>query len=332
MRYIPVFLLFLGFVLSGVEKGYAQEEDPTFSIGLRAGYYKPSLRTFNRVIGDKFLSILQDPTFLLPRNPEFLADCTITLGECAFRSIPTPGVGGNATYGVDLTYRISEKFSVIASLQVYQASTVARDKVTLLIRQDQRLRDVPREARYNLEINEYFLSGRYHFLNEPRKRTLYFDVGLLGIAEATLTMDALMKVLSTEEIQVPNGGFTSVSSTEASGLGFVIRFGIGGEYYLTRWFSVGIQAEYILGDIPRLQIARVFTAGFQEVQEQPPEALIQTPVQLPTPQNPPEVGEYVQYGPIENFSANREVVFTSPQNLPIELDGLGISALFRIHF
>jgi hypothetical protein len=330
-------LLLALIVLLGIAgKGLAQEkkeEDPLISFGIRAGYYKPSLRTLNRVIANPSLSILQDPNFLLPRNPEFLADCSIIVGfPCTPRSISTPAIGGNALYGADIGYRINSQFSLVLTLEFYSSKSIATDTAHLLIRQDQPFLDPAREARYNLDIAEYILSWRYHLYNEPRRKTLYFDLGFFGLAQADLTMDALMKVLPEKGVTLPNGGFTSVSSTEATGLGFVIRFGIGGEYFLTRWLSIGMNAEYLIGKIPKLEVRRAFTAGFPETPNQPPEALLLTPVALPTPQPPPNVGDYVVYGPVGNTSAVREVSLGPGSRLPIELDGFDITGQVRIHF
>jgi hypothetical protein len=337
MKPFRVFLL-LTLLFTTVGPGYAEETDPFISFGLRAGYYKPSLRTFNRVIADPSLSILQDPNFLLPRNPgtnnapAFLADCSILPpSNCVSRSIASPGINGDSDYGADISLRLNSEFSIVISVELFQSFVTASDTASLLIRQDLPVLRPPREARYNLQINQYFISWRYHMYNRPRDRTLYFDLGLLGLAEADLTMDALMKVLETDRVKLPNGGFTSVSSTEATGFGFVIHFGIGGEYYLTNWLSVGVNAQYVLGNIPKLEVRRVFTAGFPDTPDQPPEALLLTPVAIPTPQNAPNVGDYVTYAPVVNENANREVP-TLSKNLPIELDGFDVTALIRFHF
>jgi hypothetical protein len=336
MKPFRVFLLLTLLLFAAAGTGHAEEKDPFITFGLRAGYYQPSLRTFNRVIGDPSLSIIQDPNFLLPRNPgtsnapAFLADCS-RFPSCVSRSIATPGIGGDTVYGADVSFRLNSEFSIVISVELFQSMVTSSDTASLLIRQDLPVLRPPREARYNLQINEYFISWRYHLYNQPRHRTLYFDLGLLGLAEADLTMDALMKVLQTDQVQLPNGGFTSVSSTEASGFGFVIHFGIGGEYYLTKWLSVGINGQYVLRSIPTLEVRRVFTAGFPVTPDQPPEALLQTPVAIPTPQNAPQPGDYVTYSPIVNENANREVP-TDPKKLPIELDGFDVTALLRFHF
>ena len=314
-----------------VGRAYAEDEDPVVSVGLRAGLYRPSLRTFNRVTSDRTISIIQDPNFLLPRNPQFPAN---------ERTINTPSMGWDADYGADIAFRLNKEFSIVLSTETWSTFVVAQDTVPFLIRQDEPYLFVPRSARFNLQINQYFVSWRYHFFNQPRKKNFYFDLGLLGLAQANLTMDALMNVVSPI---VPNGGFASISSTEATGYGFVFHTGIGGEYFLTRWLSVGLQAQYVLGNIDKLKITRVFESGFAGnpavpsppgVFPQPfppPEAQLQAPNVFPTPQPSPLVGQVIGYAPVTVQNSNREV-WPIPQNLPIELDGYDITFLFRIHF
>ncbi|HET6370335.1 MAG TPA: hypothetical protein VFG95_04020, partial [Nitrospiria bacterium] len=135
MKPFWVFLL-LTLLFATVGTGYAEEhaeeKDPFISFGLRAGYYKPSLRTFNKVIADPSLSILQDPNFLLPRNPgtsnapAFLADCTI-LPNCVSRSIASPGINGDAVYGADISFRLNSEFSIVISVELFQSDVTASD-------------------------------------------------------------------------------------------------------------------------------------------------------------------------------------------------------------
>ncbi|MEO5657190.1 MAG: hypothetical protein ABIR88_06030, partial [Nitrospiria bacterium] len=197
-----------------------------WSVSLTTGYYRPRLGTLNRILRDTGVTIMQDPNFLLPRNENFTFEQ---------RNLAVGEIGGGATYGVDAFYSTGGPHSFGLSFSSWRGETFAGDTISLFLRSNIDPINVPRSARYNLVLDRIFLEWRYHLFRNPGGRGVYVNIGLVGVSMAFLTMDALVNVVN------PELSFASVSSDESFGWGYTTRFGVGGDYPLTSWLSIGGQ-------------------------------------------------------------------------------------------
>ncbi|HEX9758177.1 MAG TPA: hypothetical protein VGB26_10325 [Nitrospiria bacterium] len=318
------FLCFFLISVWGGENAYG--EDKNWSVGFLFGMYDPSLETLNDVIADSGKGIVQDPNFLLPRSQEFPAN---------ERNISTSAIEGNLSFGLEVERLITDRHSLLFTLSVWNGESIARDEIPLFLRADQTDPFIfPREARYNVQLNQFWLSWRYHLLKNPEVGRVFLNIGIAGFALADVTLDSLVKVVCPDSNPtcVPDGGFASVSSTEASGLGFSTNFGLGGEYFITNWLSVGANVNYVIGEVDQLNVDRIFTSGFEQFDEVPPESLFGT-VGIPTPPPVPETGNNLTFADIRinpNTPNTEEIRQQSPVKL--ELEGLSAVFLFRVHF
>jgi hypothetical protein len=310
---------------------WSRAQDSGLSISYVVGVYQPSLRTFNKILGDPSLSILQDPNYLLPRN---------RLLPVEVRDIIAPQITGNANYGLEVQWEATEKFSLVGTLSIWNGEAKASDVITTFLRQDLPPVLAPRTATYDLNISQIWLGWKYTLFQDPDKGRFFVNIGLVGISIANLMMDSVIKVNS------PQLNFASVSSTEAQGIAFTSRLGIGGEYFITPWFSFGVNTNYVIGSSSRVKVKRHFKSSFFDIPAPPPETqdLANVP---PVPQN----GDTLTYATVrtqnitdicdppardEQGNVLPNTCSRSPQAaghpLELELNGFQVSASLRFYF
>ncbi len=289
-----------------------------FSVGLAAGFYQPSLKTFNSVINNRNQAIMEDPNFLLPGNPNFRLER---------RNVPAGEIGGAPWLGMEANWQINRPFAVRLTGGVWRGERLVTDSIPTFLRSNLPEILAPRSARYNLILNQIFLEWRYFFLDDPATGRVSLDLGILGLAVGQLTMDSLVKVVHE---QAPEGGFASISSTEANGVGYTSRYGITGEYFLGNKFSLSLSAHYVIGQINQLQVRRHFPAGFPQIPIPEPLSLqVGTPIPVTFPI--PREGETVSTAPAQTSPRGLEQVGRQ-EDLTLELDGLEVTAFLRFHF
>ncbi|MBI3605769.1 MAG: hypothetical protein HY202_07075 [Nitrospirae bacterium] len=288
-----------------------------WSVGLLIGIYHPSLNTLNHILADNRIGILQDPNFLLPGNPDF---------NVTQRNIAAPDIFGLGEYGFELHLDLNPKYSFTLAFSSWAGESRAEDSASIFTRSNQPSSIVPRDARYNVLINQLWSGLRYHFYNEPGKKKFYVNLGLIGGSAAYLTMDSLERVITNNNLS-----FDSVSVTEASGYGFTTRFGAGGEYYFARWLSIGANVNYVVGKIATLKVSRFFASGFANPPPPPPDSSPPDPsIPIPKPVNTPVPGDTITYAPMKTVGAADYV--GDPQDLSIDLDGFDITFYIQFHF
>jgi hypothetical protein len=292
------------------------EEVPTaWTFSLVTGYYSPRLGTLNSILKDTSVTIIQDPNFLLPRNQNFTFEQ---------RNLPVDGISGGATYGVDAFYNAGGAHSFGLSFSSWLGETVGRDTISLFLRSNLPPVQVPRSARYNLVLDRIFLEWRYHLRRTSEGRGVYLNVGLVGVTMAFFTMDTLVNVVN------PVLSFASVSSDESFGWGYTTRFGVGGDYPLTSWLSIGGQANYVLATITKLRVTRHFSSGFPQTPVENPFA-IRPGVPLPQTFFDPLEGRRVTYATITTTGEIQEEAGPTT-DLALELSGIEAMIKFTIHF
>ncbi len=290
-----------------------------FNFGVAVGYYQPDLSSFNEVISDRTQAILQDPNYLLPGNPNF------TVEE---RNIEIEKIGGAPWLGLEAQWEMSQSFALRLTGGVWRGERISSDIISTFLRSNLPQIQVPRSARYNLILDQIFLEWRYFFVNDPKGARLSLDLGILGMTVGFLTMDSLVKVIHPA---APNGGFASISSTEAMGTAYTSRYGLTGEYQFGKKFSLALSAYYVLGRMTDLEVKRYFAAGFPDVPV--PEPLsIRTGTPLPSIPPTPNVGERVTTATSVTDPFTRQDIIGFPKLLKLELDGLQVSGYLRFYF
>lgn len=308
-------------------------QESRLSVAYTMGVYQPSLKTLNKILGDPHLAILEDPNYLLPRN---------RLLPVEVRNIVSPEITGKTNYGLEVQWEATDKLSLVATLSLWQGESTAQDTITTFLRQDLPPVSAPRTATYNLTVNQIWLGWKYNLFHDPDKGRFFINVGLLGVSRADLMMDSLVQVNS------PELSFASVSSTEAEGVAFTSRIGIGGEYFITSWLSFGVNANYVIASNAKLKVTRHFRSSFSDIPPPPPET---TNLQNVPPV--PENGETLRWAHVtsQNISdfcdppardssgavnpdtcAQHNVASPAGQPLELELNGFQVTGMLRFYF
>lgn len=225
-------------------------QESRLSIAYTTGVYQPSLKSLNKILGDPHLAILQDPNYLLPRNRLLPAEV---------RNIVAPEIKGKTNYGAEIQWEATDKFSLVATLSLWQGESTAEDVITTFLRQDLPPVSAPRTASYNLSVTQIWLGWKYNLYQDPDHGRFFINVGLIGISITNLMIDSVVRVNS------PDLNFASVSSTEAEGIAFTSRIGIGGEYFITPWLSFGVNANYVIGSSAKLKVEKHFRSSFFDI-------------------------------------------------------------------
>lgn len=287
------------------------------------GIYQPSLKTLNRILGDPNRAILQDPNYLLPRNRLLPAEK---------RNIVAPPIAGKPSWGLEFQWEASKRFSFVGTLSVWSGESKADDQIDLFLRQDLPPGVFPRSATYDLKISQVWLGWKYNLFHEPDRGRFFLNIGLIGISIADLTIDSIVRV------DAPEAGlsFVSVSSTEAQGRAFTSRFGFGGEYFLTQWFSFGINVNYIIATASKIKVKRHFRSNFALDPDPPPETT--------NLQNVPQVPEEGDLLTTAQVTSENITDLCTPGDalggcgrgagspVKLELNGFMITTVFRLYF
>jgi|GEM_PF-910980 len=301
-----------------------EEEGPStrWSVGITAGTYTPRLRQLNEALATSGLVLLQDPNFLIPRNQDLPATT---------RDVAVPELSGRASYGVELQWQLRERVGLVFMLLNWEGNSSTSDTITMALRSNLPPVDVPRTARYNLNLNQFWVGWRYSVFDRPGQGRIFVNIGLAGLAVADFTMDALLKVQPGPGDPV-DLSFASISSTEVHGTAYSSRYGVGGEYFLTPKISFGFHVNYIFGAFSRFRVSRYFASGFSELPPIPPETTNSLPDNvLPTNHALPVVGDQVQTATISQPRDAVEIV-ENPTDVNLDLRGYEVSAMIRVYY
>ena len=125
-----------------------------------------------------------------------------------------------------------------------------------------------RETRFSLSLNQFWVGVRRYWTFEkgggsskkeagyltPATR-FYGEMGLLAVTRAYLTTDVWLHVYAPEE----GFDFYKVTETGSEGNGYAAYLGVGGEYYLKKWLSIGLDLDYTVGGITDIRFDYYFT-------------------------------------------------------------------------
>ncbi|MBI5407211.1 MAG: hypothetical protein HZA18_05895 [Nitrospirae bacterium] len=98
-------------------------------------------------------------------------------------------------------------------------------------------------------------SGEEQGMKKKPPSRFYMEMGILAVTRAYLTTDVWLHVYAPEE----GFDFYKVTETGAVGRGYATYAGVGGEYYLKKWLSVGLDIDYTIGGIGKIRFANYFT-------------------------------------------------------------------------
>ncbi len=135
-----------------------------------------------------------------------------------------------------------------------------------------------RETRFSLALNQFWLGAKRYWtwggkseatsqkpegeksieypgiVKRPAPR-FYAEMGVLAVTRAYLTTDVWLHVYAPEE----GFDFYKVTETESVGNGYATYMGVGGEYFIKKWLSIGMDIDYTVGGVGDIRFASYFT-------------------------------------------------------------------------
>ncbi len=154
----------------------------------------------------------------------------------------SPPIEGGPLIGAEVEWRVRRSFSLVAMTTFWEGESTAIESGEILF-QDFGIVPFTAHRTTRVSFNEYALRGRYHLVDEPKRYRLYLEFGFFNQVKVTYTEDF-------NYIFEANGQqfLRNVLSHATSRGGYLITWGIGGDYYLTRWAAINLTANYRLGN------------------------------------------------------------------------------------
>ena len=141
-----------------------------------------------------------------------------------------------------------------------------------------------RETRFSLSLNQFWFGAKRYWVFEGKSKQgeksevrsqksegeksgeepgigkrpaprIYAEMGILAITRAYLTTDVWLHVYAPEE----GFDFYKVTETGSKGNGYSTYLGVGGEYYIRKWLSVGLDIDYTVGGVSDIKFVHYFT-------------------------------------------------------------------------
>lgn len=228
-----------------------------------------------------------------------------------FPSIPprqggSPALRAAPLVGLEVEWRVRRRFSLVASTSFWEGESRAIESGEVLF-QDKGLLPFSSNRIHRISFNEYNLKGRLHLLEEPERHRLFLEIGFFGQVKVTYREDYNYIFADGNEQFLRN-----VLSRAVSKGGYIFSFGMGGDYFLTRWLALSVSGNYRFGKATQL----IYESSRHTFVEQ--DALTEA---VGVSSFFPKVGEPVSY---------REGDTAIP--LKIELQGFQANAGIRIFF
>src|SRR3989304_5303600 len=238
-----------------------------WSLSVVAGYYIPRLDELNHVLKNIEVE-------LGPRNTEAKPRSYPVIYQGDSPEMPemkpdTPKIG------LQLQADINPRYAVIFGGSVANFDSTSRDEREFFVGFP-----IPaiRETRFALLLNQFWLGGKRYWIFEKKSEVtdkksevrksgeesnnlkkpdprIYAEMGRRAITRAYLTTDVWMHVYAPDE----GFDFYKVTETGISGSGYATYIGIGGEYYLNKGVSIGMDIDYMIGGEGKLKFVHYFT-------------------------------------------------------------------------
>jgi hypothetical protein len=159
----------------------------------------------------------------------------------------SPSIRGGPLVGFEIEWRVRRSFSLVALTSFWEGESSASESHEMLF-QDFGIVPFRADRTTRVSFNEYALRGRYHVLDEPERYRLYFEVGFFDQVKVTYREDFNYVFEANGQQFLRN-----VLSRATSRGGYMVTWGIGGDYYITRWAAINLTANYRLGNAVRLR-------------------------------------------------------------------------------
>jgi hypothetical protein len=206
----------------------AQEETNDWGISPYIGLYQPKLTDL--IHGAFQAPFLGQADFIDPTSQN-------TTGTFNYQS-PLPPFNPGTLAGLEASWRINDKNALILGVGTWEAVSSVASVGNLPIEGNLERTDMLRKADFT--FNELYLGWRYNLHDRPGKYRLYFTGTLHQVFDLDYREDWTNVFLSGD---VRTFRKTTMITAQATGLA-LLEGSVGGEWFFTDWFSLGIEAGY----------------------------------------------------------------------------------------
>jgi len=251
-----------------------------WSLSVVEGYYLPRLDDLNYVLKHEMVE-------LGPRNTEARPSPYPVIYQGPSPEMPemTPK---SPKIGLQLQADINPRYAVVFGGSMATFDSTERDVTGFFVGFW-----IPanRETRFSLSLNQFWFGFKRYWIWEKKsegkgapppqpspvkgegvkegegkgggeilrsikeKSRIYAEFGILAITRAYLTTDVWLHVYAPDE----GFDFYKVTETGISGSVYATYLGAGGEYYIRKWLSLGMDIDYTIGRVGDMKYGYYFT-------------------------------------------------------------------------
>lgn len=209
----------------------AEAEADKFSVASYLGLYRPALEDINK-------REFRAPTAGVA---DFVDEFGVNTPTRIDFPNPLPEFGMAVNSGLEFQWWMNEKLVFLVGMSSWEATSRALAKGEFFIQGG--AADVVSERSARMSYNEYFFGLRYNVISGSDKYKLYYRATLNEVFDIDFREDIVFLFLTGDAAGVKK---SMILQSQATGL-LMFQPGFGGEYFLTDWFSVSLEASYILG-------------------------------------------------------------------------------------
>ncbi len=206
-------------------------ESSKFSVASYLGLYRPALEDINK-------KEFQAP---IAGKADFVDEFGVNTPTDIIFPNPLPELGMAVTSGLEFQWWLGEKFVFLIGMSSWEATSRALARGEFFIQGSPA--DVVSERSARMSYNEYFFGLRYNLISGSDKYKLYYRATLNEVFDVDLREDIVFLFLTGDAAGVKK---SMILQSQATGL-LMFQPGFGGEYFLTDWFSIAVEASYVLG-------------------------------------------------------------------------------------
>jgi len=154
---------------------------------------------------------------------------------------PLPELKPGALAGLEFQWRINDKHALLLGGATWESTSTATAQGIFPIQGA--FESVLSQRKADLAFTEFYLGWRYNLIHKPSKRNFYVDLSLHEIFNVTYREDFSVLFLSG-----PPRSFRKSMRVQSDATGLLLlQAGGGGEWFMTDWFSLGVEAGYAFG-------------------------------------------------------------------------------------
>ena len=213
--------------------GWCLESEKNWGVSPYVGLFKPSLKLLNK---GEFLSPYVGTADLID---QFGNNNNITV-PFIYRT-PLPELAPGALGGLEFQWRINEKHSLLIGGGNWEATTAATSQGIFPIQGA--FESVISQRKGDISFTEFYLGWRYNVIHKPKRHAFYFDFSIHDVFDVDYREDFSVLFLSG-----PPRSFRKSLSVQSRATGLLLlQGGGGGEWFVTDWFSLGVEVGYAVG-------------------------------------------------------------------------------------